>query len=159
MTDYYLNIGSNLGDRRANIELALSALEGAFGGVEVSETTTSEPWGFESSHAFMNVGVRISSPLPPEDVLAVTKGIERTISPESHRNPDCSYADRVIDIDIVAAGGIIVDTPALRVPHPCLPLREFFLRPMISLAPAWRHPASGLTCAEMLEKLNSRKNI
>lgn len=150
---YFLNIGSNLGNRKLNISRALRALEEKFGYFEVSRIVESRPWGFVSDHMFANVAVMVISDLQPEEVLAVTKEIERRLGSGSHRDQYGGYADRVIDIDIVACDETEVDTDTLRIPHPHLAERRFFLEPMAELAPAWRHPATGLTCAEMLEAL------
>lgn len=156
MTEYYLNIGSNLGCRELNISRALRELEKTFGWFETSKAATSEPWGFESPHAFKNIGVKVISDLSPREVLDIVKTAERAISKGSHRRPDGSYADRVIDIDIVAAGDLVVEEPDLRIPHPHLPERDFFLKPMIELAPGWRHPVNGMTCGEMLRMISER---
>lgn len=156
MADYYLNIGSNLGHRELNISRALRELEKAFGWFETSKATTSKPWGFESSHIFMNIGVHIVSDMTPLEVLQVLKDIEKRLSPAPHRNPDGTYADRILDIDIMAAGDLTLDTPELTLPHPRMDEREFFLRPMADMAPGWRHPVSGKTAGEMLEDLKDR---
>lgn len=130
---YYINIGSNLGDRRRNIETAIAALTGRFGPVDVSELVESEPWGFDSTNLFLNVGVAFDSDREPLTVLRILQTIERSISPASHRKPDGSYADRLIDIDIMEAGDIRMDTPELTLPHPRLEQRPFFLMPLREL--------------------------
>ncbi len=73
-----------------------------------------------------------------------------------HRNPDGSYRDREIDIDMIALDGCVVDSPDIIVPHPRMDIREFVLVPMAGLAPGWMHPVSGLTPVQMLEKLQKR---
>lgn len=126
----YLNIGTNLGDRVANIERAISEIEAAFGCTALrSDIVESEPWGFSSPNMFLNIGVLVRSSLAPEDILDTVKRIERKISPLSHRNPDGSYADRIVDIDIMDIEGVELDSPALTVPHRHLHDRDFFLVP------------------------------
>ena len=152
----HLNIGSNLGHRRALIELAVAGLRPALGGeMRVSAPVESPPWGFDSPHPFLNVGVAVSVPGPvdPGGVLDVCRSVERSISSASHRTPDGGYADRLIDIDIIAIDDIVMDTPELTLPHPRMHLRGFVLAPMAELAPEWRHPVSGLTAREMIESL------
>ena len=83
--------------------------------------------------------------------------IERRLGSASHRDAQGGYIDRLVDIDIVAIDDLVIDTPVLQVPHPHLPERDFFLRPMMQLAPDWRHPVNGLTAAEMLEKMSSKE--
>ena len=143
MAYIFVNIGSNLGDRRLNLSRAMRAIGEEFGDFEISHVVESEPWGFDSTHSFLNVGMMFQSDLEPLDILHRLQAIERSISPASHRNPDGSYADRIIDIDIVAIDVIKdgvpellrIDTPELTVPHPRLKERDFFLRPLLELAP------------------------
>ncbi len=150
---YFLNIGSNLGNTALNISRAVRRIEEAFGYFEISHTVESEPFGFDSTNLFRNVGLMIISDKRPEEVLRILQEIEKGISPASHRGADGGYVDRVIDIDIVAADEVVVDTPELRIPHPGLAERRFFLEPMAELAPGWRHPQTGQTPAEMLALL------
>ncbi|MDE5974942.1 MAG: 2-amino-4-hydroxy-6-hydroxymethyldihydropteridine diphosphokinase [Muribaculaceae bacterium] len=148
-----LNIGSNLGNRRLNLSRAVRAVGERFGEFEISHVVESAPWGFDSTHSFLNVGMAFSSDESAEDILRGLQEIEKSISPASHRNPDGSYADRIIDIDIVAIDRLMIDTDTLKVPHPRLAERSFFLRPLMELAPGWTHPATGLSPSEMLENL------
>ena len=87
------------------------------------------------------------------EVLSDIKEIEGRLSPMPHRDDRGGYVDRVIDIDIMAADDTVIDTEELTVPHPHLAERHFFLEPFDELAPLWRHPVTGLTCAEMLARL------
>ncbi len=154
MATAHINIGSNIGDRHAHIELAVTRIMQRFGDVRRSEFIESEPWGYDSPHRFLNLGLMVESgEMPPEKLFEILKEIEQTISPASHRAADGGYADRVIDIDLIAVDDMIVNTPALTLPHPRMHLRQFVLQPMVELAPEWRHPLSGLTAAEMLELL------
>lgn len=153
MAFYLINLGSNLGDRRLNLSRAMRAVGAEFGDFEMSHVVESEPWGFDSTNSFLNVGMAFNSDLPPEEVLGRLQRVERSISPARHRDASGGYADRVIDIDIVAVDREIIDTPSLRVPHPSLAERRFFLEPLAELAPGWTHPESGLTAAQMLARL------
>ena len=153
--NYYLNIGSNIGDRRDNLYRAVVALAAGTGGCAVSSIVESEPWGFESDNRFMNLGVSLCSDMEPQQMLDRIHEIERRLGSASHRNEQGGYIDRLVDIDIVAIDDLVIDTPTLQVPHPHLPERNFFLRPMMQLAPDWQHPVSGLTAAQMLEKMSS----
>ena len=150
---YYLNIGSNIGDRRDNLYRAVVALAAGTGGCAVSSIVESEPWGFESENSFMNLGVSLSSTMEPQEMLDRIHDIEQRLGSASHRDADGGYIDRLVDIDIVAIDDLVIDTPTLQVPHPHLPERDFFLKPMAQLAPDWRHPVTGLTASQMLEKL------
>lgn len=148
-----INIGSNLGNRRLNLSRAMAAVASEFGDFEMSHTVESAPWGYDSTNSFLNVGMTFHSDLPPEEILRRLQEIERRISPAPHRTSDRKYADRIIDIDIVAIDRLMIDTPALQLPHPHLAERDFFLVPLEELAPGWQHPLTGLTATGMLERL------
>ena len=154
---YYLNIGSNIGERRDNLYRAVVALAAGTSGCAVSSIVESEPWGFDSENRFMNLGICLSCNLEPEAMLDRIHEIERSLGSASHRDERGGYIDRLVDIDIVAIDDMVIDTPTLQVPHPHLPERDFFLRPMMQLAPDWHHPVTGLTASQMLEKLSSKE--
>lgn len=155
-----VNLGSNLGNRRLNLSRAMNRIGRRFGNFDVSHVVESEAWGFDSPHRFANMAMMFFTDEEPQAILAALQTIEREMGGGPHRNPDGSYADRLIDIDIMAIDDMTLDLPAqgeelpaLRVPHPHLAERRFFLEPMAELAPAWRHPATGLTPAGMLAAL------
>lgn len=155
--DYYLNIGSNIGDRRDNLYRAVVALTAGTGGSVTSRVVESEPWGFESENRFMNIGLWLDSDLEPQAMLERIHAIERRLGSGAHRDAGGHYIDRLVDIDIMAIGNLIIDTPTLQVPHPHLAERDFFLIPMMQLAPCWQHPVTGLTAAAMLHALSPGK--
>ena len=131
---YYLNLGSNLGDPMRNITRALAALSAGTGGCIVTPPIVSQPWGFRSENTFVNLGVAVDTGMTPRQMLRFTQSVERRLGSGPHRNPDGSYADRLIDIDIMAADGpdgkpITVNTDNLTIPHPHLHGRDFFLIP------------------------------
>ena len=99
---YYLNIGTNLGDRTANLRRAIAALSAGTGGCSVSRVVESEPWGFDSQNAFLNVGVAIDTTMQPIEVLDWLHDIEHRLGSASHRDADGNYVDRLVDIDIMA---------------------------------------------------------
>ncbi len=135
MATVFVNIGSNLGNRRLNLSRAVRAIGEEFGEYEISHVVESEPWGFDSTHSFLNVCVMFHSELEPLDVLHRLQDIERRISPDPHRNSEGEYIDRLIDIDIVAIDDLRISTPELTIPHPHLKDRDFFLRPLLEIAP------------------------
>lgn len=150
---YFLNIGSNLGNVKLNISRAVRALEEKYGYFETSRIIESKPWGFVSPHTFANLAVMVVTDRTPQEVLADIREIESRLNPTPHRDARGEYADRVLDIDIMAADDTIINTEELTVPHRHLAERRFFLEPFDELAPLWRHPATGMTCAEMLALL------
>lgn len=82
---YYINIGSNLGNRLMNLTRAVSAIEKRFGWFELSHHIESEPWGFDSKNKFLNVGMAFISDLQPLEVLHILQEVEASINPSSHR--------------------------------------------------------------------------
>ena len=126
-------------------------------GGAVSSIVESEPWGFESDNRFLNLGVKLSSNLLPMEMLDRIHDIEHRLGSASHRDGHGNYIDRLVDIDIVAINDMVIDTPVLQVPHPHLPDRDFFLKPMMQLAPDWCHPVTGLTASQMLEEMSSKE--
>jgi len=152
----HLNIGTNIGRRHANLRQAAAALSLRLPGrMTLSEPVETEPWGFSSVNRFLNQGVAIEldEPLDPLALLDRVQEAERSISAASHRTADGSYADRVIDIDVIAVDGVVMDHPRLTLPHPRMHLREFVLIPMAETAPGWVHPILGLTPGQMLQRL------
>lgn len=161
-TTVYLNIGSNSGDCRAYLARAVAALVSAFpdASVRLSEAVESEPWGYESPNPYLNTGVALTmcreAPWDDAsllDLLDAVQAAERSVSPAPHRNPDGSYRDREVDIDIIAVDTLIFKHPHLTLPHPRMHLRPFVLIPMQTLAPDWRHPLLALTPSALLDTL------
>ena len=158
MPHIHINIGSNTGDRAAQIERAVAALCARLdpdcrAEIRLAPIEESEPWGYESANRFLNLGLMIDTPddVDPHCVLDELQAAEREVCDAPHRNADGSYPERPIDIDLIAIDDMIVDSPRLQLPHPRMHLRDFVLRPMAALDPAWRHPVSGLTCEELLK--------
>lgn len=133
MAIVYANIGSNLGQRKVLIEKALGLIGDTFGYYCISEFVESEPWGFDSTNLFLNVGVAFKTTLEPEQVLLTLQGIEKAISSVAHRDSEGNYKDREIDIDIMAIDDMVYRSERLILPHPHLHEREFFLLPLKEL--------------------------
>lgn len=150
MACVFVNIGSNIGDRRLNLSRAVSKIEKEFGYIELSHVVESKPQGFNSTNNFLNIGVMFHSEETPIEILNKLQIIEKSLSKIPHRHKDGSYRDREIDIDIVAIDNLVIEEERLTVPHPRLSQRLFFLHPLLELAPSWRHPATGLDCTEMI---------
>ena len=152
----FLAFGSNLGNRRENIERALELLmrEG-LKPVSVSQPITTAPEGFVSANEFLNSAAEFTTALLPHEVLEVTQRIERTLG-RTRKSKGGVYHDRTIDIDILFYDGIVVDTPELAIPHPRIAERMFVLRPMNEIAPDLRHPANGKTIHELYVEAKRR---
>lgn len=148
-----INIGSNVGRRRLNLSRAMRAVGEEFGPFELSHVVESKPWGFDSTNSFLNVGMAFNTELSPIEILHRLQAIERLLAPAPHRDESGGYIDRELDIDIVAIDREVIDTAELKVPHPHLAERDFFLVPIEELAPGWTHPITGLTASQMLAAL------
>ncbi len=166
MSRVHINIGSNTGDRAAQIERAVAALCARLdpdcrAEIRLAPIVESEPWGYDSPNPFLNLGLMIDTPdaVDPHAVLDALQAAEREVSDAPHRNADGSYADRPIDIDLIAVDDMVVDSPRLQLPHPRMHLRDFVLRPLAALDPDWRHPISGLKAKMMSEKLRKNSNF
>lgn len=133
----HLNIGSNLGDRHALISMAVAKIASVPGIklLGVSGAVESEPWGYVSDNSFINVGVAIevSADMNPLTLLDILQGIEREIGDTPHRNPDGTYRDRMIDIDIITFGTLHMESERLTLPHPRMATRPFVTGPMKEL--------------------------
>ena len=133
MTDthtVYLGLGSNLGDKAANITLAVQYIEEQIGHVvRQSALYSSEPWGFESENDFVNAVVRCETTLTPHKLLRATQRIERQMG-RKRKSKDGVYHDRIIDIDILLYDDLTVDTPTLKIPHPLMQQRDFVMEPL-----------------------------
>ena len=126
----YLSLGSNLGDRHATMQQAILLLDSQAGTVDrVSSAIETEPWGFESANKFLNMCVRITTTLSPEQLLATTKDIELQLG-RTTKSVNGQYHDRPIDIDILTYDDIHINTPSLTLPHPYMHERDFVMIPL-----------------------------
>ncbi len=138
MTTVHLNLGSNIGDSRSLLELAVAAVFTLHEGSDAprrSSFVESEPWGFESANRFTNIGVEIDTSLHPEELLDRLQEIERVVAPPDnrHREADGSYRDRYLDIDIIFYGTLCLSTGRLEIPHPRWRERPFVCGPVAEL--------------------------
>ena len=138
---YYLNIGSNLGNREGFLLKAVVELSACGVCEALSHIVESEPWGFVSANSFLNMGVLLRSDLAPEEMLDRLHHIERKLGSTSHRDSRGGYADRNVDIDIMAAEnetgeGVKIDSELLTLPHPHLHDRKLFIDPYRELKAA-----------------------
>jgi 2-amino-4-hydroxy-6-hydroxymethyldihydropteridine diphosphokinase len=134
----YLSLGSNLGDREANLKAATGLLASVGSMVATSAIYETEPVEAPRQGWFLNRVVALETDLMPRQLLSATQGIERQLG--RHRQKGPPKGPRVIDIDILLFGNSVIETPALTVPHPGLHRRRFVLEPLTEIAPDVRHP-------------------
>ena len=138
-----LSIGTNIGNRKLNIENAITALNEIGTVTAISPIYTSEPWGFESENEFYNIALTLETPLSPLELLKETQRIEKELGRTNKTTT--AYTDRIIDIDIIDYDNQIIDTPTLTLPHKLMHQRNFVLYPLADIAPEWQHPTLKLS--------------
>ena len=128
----YLGLGTNLGNKKNNLENALNALFIHLGEpVKVSSTYHSEPWGFESNDSFLNIVASYKTLLKATEILSICMDIESKLGRK--RNSTSRYESRIIDIDILLLGDLILDEDNLKIPHPLIIERLFVLEPLLEI--------------------------
>jgi 2-amino-4-hydroxy-6-hydroxymethyldihydropteridine diphosphokinase len=147
----YLSTGSNLGNREQNLASALAALTDIISVTAVSSIYETEPWGYADQPAFLNQVLEAQTDLLPLELLAHVKNIETSLG----RQPTFRNGPRLIDIDILSIGSLVLDTPELVIPHPRMQERAFVLVPLAEIAPAWVHPVFRLDIKSLLEKVDA----
>ena len=134
----YLGIGTNLGNRTANIDQAVEMIGKQAGTLlACSSYIETAPWGFQSRHPFLNAVVAIDTPHSPHELLRITQSIEREMG-RTHKTVNGNYTDRIIDIDILLYGEEVIHTPDLIIPHPLILQRDFVYIPLFEIAPETR---------------------
>ena len=150
----YLGLGSNLGDRQANLDRALGLLSQRLRLEKISSIYDSEPVGDVDQPRFLNMVCQVNTHLAPQGLLALAKGIESKLG---RAGP--SGAPRTIDIDILLYGDQVIETPELVIPHPRLTERAFVLVPLVEIAPDLVHPVSGKTAKELLKAVKEVQGV
>ena len=153
----YLGLGTNLGDREANLRKALGLLpaESGLRLLRCSRIYETEPWGVAEQPAFLNSVAEVATTLAPERLLGVCKDVEERMG----RQPGIRWGPRLIDVDILLYGNQVVRLPHLEIPHPRLHLRAFALAPLAELAAATVHPSLGKTIGELAGAVEGREGV
>ena len=148
-TTIYLGLGSNMGDRRYNLESALGALAREISIKVVSSIYDTKPVGNTLQPRFLNLVCAAATSLMPPDLLSFVKQIEKNMG----REPGPVNSPRPIDIDILFYGNQVIEMPGLIIPHPRLAERAFVLLPMAEIVPDFVHPVIGKTIRQILLEL------
>lgn len=154
MTIVYLSTGSNLDRRMRNLDRTITQLNThpRIAVLRASAIYETEPWGYQHQPSFLNQVLEIETDLPPLDLVRVLKQMETDLG----RTPTFKYGPRVIDIDIIFYGDLVLETETLTIPHPQVTQRAFVLIPLVELAPGYVHPQLGLTVKELSERIEAQ---
>ena len=145
----YLSLGSNLGDRQANLRNAMGRLLELGDVLEVSSLYETEPVEVTDQPWFLNCAVAVRTELLPREFLAGILAIEKSMG----RVRTQPKGPRVIDIDILLFGQQTVNSAQLTVPHPAMPERRFVLEPLAEIAPDVMHPTRKKTIRQLRDAL------
>lgn len=151
----YLALGSNIGDREANLKQALRLLPPEVAVDKISRLYETAPAYVLDQPSFLNIAVAGKTALSPENLLTYIKNIET----EMGRTRVLRFGPRRIDLDIILYNHLTLDLPGLQIPHPRMAERAFVLRPLADIAPDLVHPALGRTIRELVAALPADDGI
>jgi 2-amino-4-hydroxy-6-hydroxymethyldihydropteridine diphosphokinase len=146
----FLSLGSNLGDKKANMERALHLLPPQVEVTSLSSTYETEPWGFLDQPTFLNQVLEGETNLSPLELLKHVKDIEKKIG----RKPGRRFGPRLVDIDILLYGGQRINEVGLTIPHKRMKERAFVLIPLNEIAPKLIIPGLSLTINELVSEID-----
>jgi 2-amino-4-hydroxy-6-hydroxymethyldihydropteridine diphosphokinase len=149
----YLGLGSNLGDRKENLQLALLQIQMHCGlTTKISSIYETEAWGYSDQPNFYNQVIELLTPLGAQELLQKCLEIELNLG----RVRGKIWGERLIDIDILLYNNSCLNLPNLQIPHPYLHQRRFVLVPLAEIAPYVIHPAIGLNAQQLLDQCTDR---
>jgi 2-amino-4-hydroxy-6-hydroxymethyldihydropteridine diphosphokinase len=157
MAKAYIGIGSNIGDRRANCEKAVSLLKKTDGIelVALSSMYDTKPVGGPPQEDYLNGVIEVETRMSPGDLFNILKNIEKEMGREDRPSKD---HPRIIDLDVLMYGKLVLDEEDLVIPHPRMHERAFVLRGFEEIAPEEIHPVLGKTVSELYGSLKASKD-
>lgn len=155
MASVYIGLGSNLGDRKQNLQNALSLMQKQCSVQKVSSLYETEPVGYERQEWFLNCVAMVQTLLDSLELLLFLQSIERDLG----RIKIVQNGPRIIDLDILLYDQEVLSAHGLFVPHPGMHERRFVLEPFAEINPQQRHPVLGKTVRELLLRLEDEKAV
>jgi len=157
MNKVFLGIGTNLGDREANLNSAFNRIEEFIGKIlRSSSVYETDSWGFSSDNKFLNVVIEVETTLKASGVLGAILMIE-TLG--GRQRGAKQYTSRVIDIDILIYDDLIIGEESLKIPHPLMHERKFVLIPLCEIAPDNIHPVMKVSFSSLLKSCPDISNV
>ncbi|MFL7869398.1 MAG: 2-amino-4-hydroxy-6-hydroxymethyldihydropteridine diphosphokinase [Anaerolineales bacterium] len=147
----YIALGTNLGNRLANLRAAIQAMPPEIQVLAESHVYETPPWGYEEQPAFLNMVIKAETKLEPEPLLKRLKQLEVELG----REQNFRWGPRLIDLDILFYDDLVLDSPPLVIPHPRLHERAFVLVPLADIAPNYIHPVLDRPVRELLAQVNA----
>jgi 2-amino-4-hydroxy-6-hydroxymethyldihydropteridine diphosphokinase len=151
MATVYLSLGTNLGQRRQNLERAVAGLGEVMEITAVSPIYQTPPWGLTDQPDFLNLCLEATTDLTPHQLLHFNQQLEKRIG----RIKEIHWGPRLIDIDILFYDDISSCSEKLTIPHPQIGQRAFVLVPLADIAPDLVHPQTGQTVREMVAQVDT----
>jgi len=157
MTEIYLALGSNQGDRLMNLARCLNEFKMSYAIeiIKVSSVYETEPFGFFNQPWFLNMAIEIETNLEPLNLLKLTQQVENQLG----RVKTYRWGPRIIDIDILSYKNIIFAHPLLNIPHRQLHLRQFVLQPLKEIAAGFVHPEFKKNIDQLLNHCHDRHRV
>jgi 2-amino-4-hydroxy-6-hydroxymethyldihydropteridine diphosphokinase len=157
MKRVFLGIGTNLGDREANMKEAIAKIEEYIGRVLASSSVyETEPWGFKTGSDFLNIVLKVETELIPSGLLGRILMIE---SQFGRIRGEKKYSSRVIDIDILLYGDQVIDEESIKIPHPLMHERKFVLIPLCEIEPNMLHPVLKEPFSYLLQNCKDKSRV
>jgi len=148
----YIALGTNLGNRLANLRAAIQSMPPEVKVLAESHVYETPPWGYEDQPAFLNMVVKAKTELLPEALLKYLKQLEVELG----REQNFRWGPRLIDLDILFYDDLVLASPPLVIPHPRLHERAFVLVPLADVAPDLIHPVLKQSVRDLLVAIEAQ---